>query len=190
MKATESLEIEHRKIAKVAEACGVFADELQQGTRVPVNVLEALVNFLHLYAEQYHHQEEEWLFSMLRQRGLPAGTYPMAALLREDDKLSALVHQLSNGMEVYARTERTVDSALVDSLHSLAELYCDHIWKENYLLLPMADKILSDSDQQALVEAFCIIKANVGQKAYRSLAQLSGAIKSCMRCSDPQEQGT
>ena len=81
-----------------------------------------------------------------------------------------------------------MDSVLVDSLHSLAELYCDHIWKENYLLLPMADKILSDCDQQALVEAFCMIKANVGKEAYRSLAQLSAAIKSCTLCSDPQEQ--
>jgi len=188
MKATESLEIEHRKIAKVAEACGVFADELQRGIPVPVNVLEALVNFLHLYAEQYHHHEEKRLFSMLRQRGLPAGTYPMAALLREDDKLSALVHQLSNAVGVYGRTEGTAYNTLVDSLHSLAELYCDHIWKEDYLLLPIADKILSDSDQQVLVEAFCTIKANVGQEAYQSLAQLSAAIKSCMLCSDPQEQ--
>jgi len=188
MKATESLEIEHRKIAKVAEACGVFADELQQGTPVPVNVLEALVNFLHLYAEQCHHQEEKWLFSMLRQRGPPAGTYPMAALLREDDKLGALVHQLSNAVGAYARTKDTLDNTLVDSLHSLAELYCDHIWKEDYLLLPIADKILSERDQQALVEAFCTIKANVGQEAYRSLAQFSAAIKSCTLCSDPQEQ--
>ena len=53
----------------------------------------------------------------------------MAALLRKDDKLGALVHQLSNAVGLYARTEGTEDSTLVDSLHSFAELYCDHIWK-------------------------------------------------------------
>ena len=188
MKATDSLEMEHRKIAKVADACGVFADELQQGTPIPVHVLETLANFLHMYAEQYHHQEEKWLFSMLRQRGVPAGACPLAALSREDDKLRVLVDQLSKAVEVYAKTDGTVASTLVDTLHSLAELYRDHIWKEDYLLLPMANKVLSATDQQILAETFRTIDGNIGEEAYRSLAELSAAIKSCPLCANPQEQ--
>lgn len=188
MKATDSLEMEHRKIAKVADACGVFADELQEGTPIPAHVLKTLANFLHLYAGQYHHQEEKWLFSMLRQRGVPAGACPIAALSHEDDKLRVLVDQLSNAVDVYAKTDGTVASTLVDTLHSLAELYRDHIWKEDYLLLPMANKILSDKDQQVLAETFRTIDGNIGEEAYRSLAQLSAAIKSCPLCSNPQQQ--
>jgi len=39
------------------------------------------------------------------------------------------------------------------------------------LLLPIADNILSGTDQQALVEAYCRIKANVGQEAISCAAQ-------------------
>ena len=58
MKATESLELEHRKIARVAEACEVFADELRQGSKIPARVLHSLADFFRLYGEQYHHQEK------------------------------------------------------------------------------------------------------------------------------------
>ncbi len=188
MKGTERLETEHRKIAKVAEACGVFADELQQGATIPVSVLQSLANFLHLYAEQYHHQEEKWLFRMLTHRGVPAGACPIAALSHEDDKLRVLVDQLSSAVSAYAKTDAAVSGTLVDTLHSLAELYREHIWKEDYLLLPMADKILSDTDQRFLAETFRALDGNIGEEAYESLAQLSAAIKSCPLCSNPQER--
>jgi hemerythrin-like domain-containing protein len=188
MKATERLEMEHRKIARVAEGCGVFADQLQEGTKIPANILKTLASFLHLYAEQYHHEQEKWLFSMLRQRGVPAGACPIAALSHEDDKLRILVDQLSNAVDIYAKTDGAVASTLVDTLHSLAQMYRDHIWKEDYLLLPMANKILSDCDQQVLAEAFSGLDDNIGEEAYQSLAQLSTAIKSCPLCSTSQEQ--
>jgi len=187
MKATEHLEMEHHKIARVAEGCGVFADELQQGVKIPSNILKSLASFLRLYAEQYHHEEEKWLFSMLRQRGVPAEACPIAAISHEDDKLGMLVDQLSTAVDVYAKTDGVVDSTLVDTLRSLAHMYRDHIWKEDYLLLPMANKVLSDGDQQILAEAFANLDANVSEEAYLSLAQLSKAIKSCPLCSTPQE---
>jgi len=188
MKATERLELEHRKLAKVADACGIFADELQQGSKIPANILQSLAAFLRLYAEQYHRQEERWLFGMLRQKGVPAETWLMAGLSRENDKLKVLVDQLKNAVDAYSTADDLVTESLAETLRSLAELYHDHIWKEDYLLLPMASKILSDTDQQVLAETFHAIAGNLGQEAYRSVAQLSAAIKTCPLCSSPREQ--
>lgn len=188
MRATESLELEHRKIAKVADACEIFADELRQGSKIPANILERLADFLRLYAEQYHSQEEKWLFGMLRQKGVPAETWLIAGLSRENDKLKVLADELKNAVDAYSRADGMVTGSLADTLHSLAELYHDHIWKEDYLLLPMASKILSDTDQQVLAETFYAIAGNLGQEAYRSVAQLSAAIRTCPLCSSSREQ--
>lgn len=188
MRATESLELEHRKLARVADACEIFADELRQGSKIPSNILQRLADFLRLYAQQYHHHEEKWLFGMLRQKGVPADAWPLAALSRENDRLRVLVEQLRNAVDAYSRAEDSVISTLVDTLHALAELYHDHIWKEDYLLLPMANKILSDTDQQVLADMFHAIEGTVGEQAYRSVAQLSVAIKTCPLCSSPRDQ--
>lgn len=187
MKATESLELEHRKLAKVAQACGIFADELEQGSRIPANILESLSDFLCLYAQRYHRQEEKWLFGMLRQKGVPAETWLIVGLSRENEKLEVLVDQLGTAVDAYSRADGT-GASLAHTLHSLAELYRDHIWKEDYLLLPMASKILSDADQQALAETFHAIQISFGAEAYRSVARLSAAIKTCPLCSSPHEQ--
>ncbi len=187
MRATESLELEHRKLAKVADACDIFADELQQGAKIPANILESLADFLRLYAEQYHRQEEKWLFSMLRQKGVPEA-WLITGLSRENDRLRVLVDQLGNAVYAYSGADGMMTGSLVDTLHALAELYHDHIWKEDYLLLPLASKILSDADQQVLAEMFHAIQGNLGQEAYRSVARLSAAIKTCPLCSSPREQ--
>jgi hemerythrin-like domain-containing protein len=99
-----------------------------------------------------------------------------------------LVDQLKNAAAAYSGAGGMGTESLADTLRSLAELYHDHIWKEDYLLLPMASKILSDADQQVLTETFHAIEGNFGAEAYRSVAQLSAAIKTCPLCSSPREQ--
>lgn len=187
MRATDNLELEHRRIGKVAEACALFSDELRRGTTIPAKVLKSLVGFLQLYAERYHHEEEQWLFGMLRQKGVPAGTCTIETLSREDDKLRVLIDQLAQATDVYAQTDAPATDMLADTLQSLALLYRDHIWKEDYLLLPVANKILSAEDQQLLAETFHLIDDSLGEEARRSVAQLSTAIKECAVCAEPQD---
>ena len=189
MKPTQKLEQEHRTIERVANACGVFSEMLQNGRKVPADVLRKLVEFLRVYGQEYHQQEEEWLFSMLRQKGVPNGSCPIAVLSHEDNKLAVLVHQLANAVEAYSNSAGTVTGTLIDTLRALAELYPDHIWKEDYLLLPMAEKILSDGDQQVLAETLRMIDSAKGAAARQSVQQFSAAIKLCPECNNsPQEQ--
>ncbi len=74
MNATRKLEQEHRTIERVASACGVFSEMLQNDKKVPSDVLRKLVDFLQVYGQQYHQEEEEWLYSMLREKGVSRDT--------------------------------------------------------------------------------------------------------------------
>lgn len=188
MKPTQTLEREHRIIGHVANACGVLAEMFENGSRVPASVLRQLVGFLQAYGGQYHQEEEEWLVSMLMSKGIPQGSCPIAVLTHEDQKLTVLTYQLAKAVEVYEKNSGHVTGAVVSTLRALAELYPDHIWKEDYLLLPMAEKLLSEEDQLVLADALGMIDSAKGTAARKSLHQLNEAMKSCPECNPPVEQ--
>ena len=190
MKSTEMLEAEHHVIQKVAEACGVLAEEIQNGAELPGKVLQSLVAFLGMYAGQYHHEKEKWLLSMLRVKGVPSGTWPIVTLDHENLKLASLVNELVIAGDAYSKGAANAASAVAAILHSVAELYTDHIWKEDYVLLPMADKLFSETDQRVLADALRAIDLSQGEAARRTIHQLSLAIKACPQCGSGPEQKT
>jgi len=188
MKSTQILEAEHHVIQKVAEACGVLAEEMQNGAHMPVGVLQSLVAFLGIFGGQYHHEKERWLLSMLRVKGVPPGTWPIVTLNHENLKLASLVNKLAIAVETYSKGAAGATSSIATILCSVAELYSDHIWKEDYVLLPMADKLLSEADQQVLADTLRAIDVSHGEAARRTIQQLSQAIKACPECgSEPRK---
>jgi len=179
MKPTEVLEREHQVIEQVAQACGTCAEALRKKITVPFSVLQSIVTFLRVYGDQYHNKEEEQLLAMLRDKGVPAGSCPIATLEHEKEKLAMMIDQLSSSVDIYVQSGGTVNSTLIDTLQSLAEFYPDHIWKENYLLLPMADKVFTEADQQTLGEALHAIDSNKGEDARRTVEEFNAAIWQC-----------
>lgn len=189
MKSTQMLEAEHHVIQKVAEACGVLAEELENGANLPVGVLQSLVAFLGIYAGQYHHEKEKWLVSMLRVKGVPSGTWPTVTLDHENLKLASLVNELAVAVDAHSKGTAGAASTIGTILRSISELYPDHIWKEDYVLLPMADKLLSETDQRVLADTLRAIDVSHGEAARRTIQQLSRAIKACPECgSEPEKQ--
>lgn len=179
MKPTEVLQREHQVIEKVAQTCGTCAEALRKKITVPFSVLQSIVTFLRVYGDQYHNQEEEKLLDMLREKGVPAGSCPIATLEHEKEKLIVMIDQLSSAVDIYIQSGGTVNSTLIDTLQALAEFYPDHIWKENYLLLPMADKVFTEADQRTLGQALHAIDLNKGEHARRTVEEFNAAIWQC-----------
>ncbi len=149
---TQMLEEEHRFIAKAVNATAVIADKLETGEPVAIETLQDIVEFMRTYADKCHHgKEEDLLFPMLAQRGVPMRGCPVEALTHE----------------------HTMGRALVKILRGIAELYPNHIWKEDYLLFPMTNKVLSAEDQQNLAQEFDKVEESVGHDTHQRLEQLS-----------------
>ena len=126
---------------------------------------------------------------MLRVKGVPSGTWPITTLDRENLKLASLVNELAIAADAYSKGVAGAVSTIGTILHSVAELYPDHIWKEDYVLLPMADKLLSETDQQVLADTLRAIDVSHGEAARRTIQQLSQAIKACPECgTEPEKQ--
>jgi hemerythrin-like domain-containing protein len=61
---------------------------------------------------------------------------------------------------------------LLLTLRELTELYPGHIWKEEYLLLPMADKLLSIDEQASLKREFEHAESNIGVDVHHAFESM------------------
>ena len=176
-KSTAVLEQEHQTIQKVVAKMAIIADRLEAGGSENDGVLRDISTFLRQFSEECHHaKEEKYLFPLLEARGVPASGCPIAVLHHEHEKGHALLAQLNDAIQVFVTSGAGRDT-LVTTLRALVRLYVDHIWKENYLLLPMADKVLSEHDHAELCEQFDAVEAALGTGKHHQLEQLSARLE-------------
>jgi len=180
MKATEILGHEHRVIQQVASSCGVCAEALRSGTKVPTDVLESIVDFFGKYGDHYHRQEEEILLSVLREKEVPFGSGPIALIDYENRKRRILVDQLSSAVRAHITSGEAAKGMLIETLDALAEFFRSHIWKKDYLLLPMAERVLSEEDKISLAELFHVIDSMKGAEAQKAVEGFNAALHHCM----------
>jgi len=62
------------------------------------------------------------------------------------------------------------------NLTQIIELYPAHVWKEDYLLLPITDKILSDTDQESLAREFEQYESEIGSDVHHGFEQLAESL--------------
>jgi hemerythrin-like domain-containing protein len=180
MKATEILGHENRVIQQVASSCGVCAEALRSGTKVPTDVLESIVDFFEKYGDHYYRQEEELLLSMLREKGVPFGRGPIALINYENHKRRTLVDQLSSAVRTYITSGGATKGVLIETLDALAEFFRSHIWKQDYLLLPMAERVLSEEDKTSLADWLHMIDSMKGAEAQKAVERFNAALHHCM----------
>lgn len=178
-RATEVLEREHRYIEKVTELMSSLGDELDRGKAVPADTLRDVVTFLRIFADQCHHaKEEEYLFKLLEQRGVPAGGCPLGVMKAEHAGGRILLGKLAHAAADYITTPLEHREILRDALRELVQHYQHHIWKEDYLVFPMADKVLSEADHAWIAGGYGTIEAEIGidvHHAFESLVRKLGA---------------
>ena len=134
------------------------------------------MSFLRVFADQCHHaKEEKYLFPLLEARGVPPTGCPIGALKHEHEKGRALVDDLSNAIEEYAGRRESV--SLIAALNGLVELYPNHIWKEDYLLIPMASKVLSASDHETLAKQFESVDAEIGPHIHEKFEEFAARLE-------------
>ncbi len=174
----ELLEAEHRVIQKVVAGMAVLADKLDGGEDLDVPLLENIVEFLRTFADRCHHgKEEALLFPALERRGVPAHGCPLGGLTMEHQKGRLMVEAFAEAIRGYAEGESAARENLVMSLRALTAFYPNHIWKEDYLLFPMAGKVLTAEDQKELAERFAAVEHELGQDVHQRFDRLAAELE-------------
>jgi len=177
-KPIKILEEEHHFIQKVVGAMAVLAETLEAGKEVEAKTLDEIVEFMRTFADKCHHRKEEaHLFTLLEKKGVPMRGCPLGILIAEHQKGRELVKQLAEATDSYANGNASAREALLKSLHGLTELYPNHIWKEEYLAFPMAEKILSSEEQRELSDKFESVEKEIGLDVHQRFERFSEEVE-------------
>jgi hemerythrin-like domain-containing protein len=177
MKPTEVLEREHRFIMHVAACMVLLAEDLGKGQEISTATLADILEFLRTFADQCHHgKEEDYLFRILEKKGVPAKGCPLGVLKMEHDQARSLVAQFATLSAQYAK-DGSEREALQTTLLRLVELYKGHIWKEDYLLFPMTNKVLSTKEQETLTEQFEQMDLRMGTDVSNGFEELAAKLQ-------------
>lgn len=161
-RATDNLIDDHVIIQKVM-------DVMERSTVVKepnVEHLEFVVNFIRRFADGCHHAKEEGLlFPKLVDKGIPKDHGPVGMMLLEHEEGRQFVKGMADNIALYKAGKKEALKAVFQNMIGYVNLLRNHIAKENNILFRMADQVLSDDEQTALLNSFGIAEAaNIGRE--------------------------
>lgn len=176
----QELKHDHHVIQEVVAGMNAVADLLDSGKQVDPSILNDLVQFLAVFADHCHHaKEEQYLFPLLDTRADATTKRELQLLEQEHRSATHLVRELAKASAAYIENPLVMRSRVVALLRRLVELYPAHIWKEDYLLFPMAQQTLSAVEREDMADRFEDVEREVGQDvhtAFEMLAKQLGAV--------------
>ncbi len=176
----QELKHDHHVIQEVVAGMNAVADLLDSGKQVDPSILNDLVQFLAVFADHCHHaKEEQYLFPLLDTRANATTKRELQLLEQEHRSATQLVRELAKVSAAYIQNPLVMRSRVVALLRGLVDLYPAHIWKEDYLLFPMAQQTLSEAEQEDMADKFEDVEREVGQDvhaAFEMLAKQLGAV--------------
>ena len=155
MKATEILMSEHRVIERVVAAMGQAAYRLENGEEIRPGFFLQASDFVKGFADGCHHQkEEEVLFVCMVEAGMSREQGPVAAMLYDHEQGRAYIRGMREAAQRLENGDRSAAPAVVKNARGYADLLTAHIFKEDQILFPMADRVIPLDQQDQVYEDF------------------------------------
>lgn len=149
--ASEDLMNEHEGILFGMTILEKMAGMLQNSVEVDTGDIKAMLDFFRLFADKCHHGKEEGLmFPAMEKAGIPNERGPIGQMLFEHNEgrkhISAMSSSINDGV--------LKKHDFINAAKNYIDLLRAHINKENTVLFPMGDRVLSDSEQNQLLSKF------------------------------------
>ena len=153
---------EHRLIEQVLGSLETFVSEIERGLAPERPLLADYGTFFREFADSCHHgKEEDILFQRMTERGFPRETGPIAVMLYEHEvgrgHASAL-RRIGDGVGPLTADESRV---VLDNAGAFIPLLRGHILKEDRILYPMAVRLLTGPEMDAMESDFAAFEARL-----------------------------
>ncbi len=147
--ATRVLSEEHQQILKVANALEAECRLIEAGKQPDKKFFEHAISFIRNYADKFHHaKEEDILFKELCRDTVELHCNPVQQMLYEHESGRSFVKGIEDGLK------ENNPSKICRSATGYADLIKDHIFKEDNILYPMAERALSQKIKRSMLERF------------------------------------
>jgi hemerythrin-like domain-containing protein len=149
---------EHRSIAAVLHGMQELVRQIRvRGAKIDPRVFRAMLYYLDTFSERMHHpKEDQYLFAPLRQRG--AGEEALIAELeKEHAEGGSALRRVEQCLIRYEEGGEKEFPEFAREIERFVEGYWEHMRKEEERIFPLADKLFTPADWEAIDRAF---KAN------------------------------
>lgn len=146
---------EHRLIEQVLDCLETAAGRLGDGEPIDPDFFLDAADFVTGFADRCHHgKEEDILFDAMTAAQVPSDGGPIAVMLQEHEE----GRRATQGFRAAAQAMKTgnADAAADVTRHvfDYVELLREHIAKEDGILYPLAEQVLSPPAMQGIAEQF------------------------------------
>jgi hemerythrin-like domain-containing protein len=149
-KAIADLKNEHEAILSAIQILDRMIPAMEKAPSVDKKDMQDFIGFLKEFADKCHHGKEEGLlFPAMVKAGIPEQGGPIGAMLAEHAQGRQLVRDMERSIS------NNVDLVkLAKAAKGYAILLRNHIQKENMILFPMAEKVLTEAQLDELYKRF------------------------------------
>lgn len=155
---------EHKYILQVVNSTAVLDACLEKGEPIDVEMVRRIVHFMREFADKCHHgKEEQLLFPAMEKKGVPETGCPLGGLMAEHKKGRSLVAALDEAAGIYAAGSAEGASKIREAMRGIRELYPNHIWKEDAMVFPMAEKLFTVEELAQMKADFDQVELELGQ---------------------------
>ncbi len=146
---------------------------LESGGNIDAATLAEVVDFFRAFADKAHHaKEEDVLFPTLERNGVRSQGCPIGTLTSEHKQGRALMTALNDAIEKYASGDSAAKATISATIQGATDLYTDHIWREDYLLFPMTEKVLPKLEQEGVTRNFNEVETRFGSDFHNKYKQI------------------
>ena len=146
---------EHRSLAAVIDAMTHVVRKTKSAGKSPnFKLLHAMLYYIREFPEQRHHPSEDAsLFALLMQRTNEADEV-ISELEAEHDDGEAMLGMLTVALSAWEAGLADGIDGFADALKRFSEFYWRHMEKEETIVLPIAERLLTDQDWLEVKDAF------------------------------------
>lgn len=160
--ATEVLMAEHRGIELMLNAMERNAPKIVAGDADQLPFFETAIDFLRNFADNCHHyKEERLLFPALAERGVPTLGGPIGIMLSEHEQGRAYIRAMAEAVSQGKGGQSDAYSRVASAATGYVALLRAHIQKEDTVLFPWAERVMTRDELTAMAEQFDVVELEV-----------------------------
>lgn len=160
MNITNILSNEHRVIEVVLTCLEKMTEEANTSGKLDAESANKAIDVIRTFADKCHHgKEENHLFATLVKKGVPKEGGPVGQMLNEHEMGRTFVKGMSENVSEASNGYPDGLMNFTKNAQGYVQLLRGHIQKEDGVLFPMADRILSDEEQKQLLQDFEMVES-------------------------------
>lgn len=152
MKPTDNLKAEHDLILIMLNVLEQMSEKIASDGNIPSDDIRKALEFLEFFADKNHNEKEEkYLFTAMREAGIPKEPGQIEVMISEHGRGRHFIDEMKNLLAIHEKGQDGPLMVLTTPALQYVNLLRSHIWKENDVLFPMAEREMP-LDRMARIE--------------------------------------